>query len=153
MNEINEFKLTNDDRYAIECAINIARRFLKTPGLNASKIIGLGKALYALERLPKTTPGAYFEFGISYRAGTKESSEMRYVDFKITESSFEISKGGSVYDCDRGSDSFSDPGWLIQASGYRETECELYDLEDTILEYLNLGAEISVSDESDIEYE
>ncbi len=30
---------------------------------------------------------------------------------------------------------------------------ELYDLEDSIAEYLNLGAEISVSYESEIEYE
>ena len=78
---------------------------------------------------------------------------MRYIDFRISESAFEISKGGSVYDKAVGGDSFSEPGWVVEAGGYRSAECDLYDLENSIAEYLNLGAEISVSDESEIEYE
>ena len=71
---------------------------------------------------------------------------MRYIDFRISESAFEISQGGSVYDKTVGRDSFSEPGWLIEIGGYRSTECELYNLEESIEEYLNLGAEITVSD-------
>jgi len=78
---------------------------------------------------------------------------MRYIDFVISESVFEISKGGSVYDKEVGSDSYSEPGWVVEAGGYRNTECDLYHLEDSITEYLNLGAEISASDDSEIEYE
>lgn len=110
-------------------------------------------ALYALERLPLVTLGSFSEFGIAYRAGTEEFSEMRYIDFRISESAFEISEGGSVYDKAVGSDSFSEPGWVVEVDGYRSAECDLYNLEDSIAEYLNLGAEISVSDESEIEYE
>ncbi len=150
---MEEFELTDDDMYAIEIAKNIARHFLKLPNIEPRQVIGLGNALYALERLPKVTPGSFSEFGIVYRAGTEEFSEMRYIDFRISESAFEISKGGSVYDGAVGSDSFSEPGWLVEAGGYRSSECELYSLEDSIAEYLSLGAKISVSDESEIEYD
>jgi hypothetical protein len=78
---------------------------------------------------------------------------MRYIDFRISEGAFEISKGGSVYDKAVGSDSFSEPGWLVEVGGYRGAECDLYYLQDSIDEYWNLGAEISTSDESEIEYE
>ena len=150
---MEEFELADDDMYAIEIAKNIARRFLKHPRITPQQVIGLGNALYALERLPLVTPGSSSEFGIVYRAGREEFSEMRFIDFRISESAFEISKGGSVYDNAVGGDNISEPGWIVEAGGYRSAECELYDLEDSIAEYLNLGAEISVSDESEIEYE
>lgn len=150
---IGEFELTDEDMDAIKIAINVARRFLKNPQITPKQVIALGNALYALERLPLVTPGVATEFGIEYRAGTKEYSEMRYIDFRISESDFEISKGGSVYDKSRGSDSYSDPRWLVEAGGYRETECDLYNLEESIDEYLNLGAKLSISDESEINFE
>jgi len=150
---MDTFNLTKDDLYAVEIAQRTVRRFLKHPKIKPQEIVGLGHALYALQRLPLVTPGASSEFGISYRAGTKEFNEMRYIFFAISESTFEISIGGSVYDEAVGGDSFSEPGWLVETGGYRNTEGDLYNLEDSITEYLNLGAEISVSDESEIEYE
>ena len=108
---MKEFALTNDDCYAVEIAKNTAHRFLKHPQITPQQVIGLGHALYALERLPLVTPGSFSEFGIVYRAGTDEFSEMRYIDFRISESAFEISEGSSVYDKAVGSDSFSEPGW------------------------------------------
>lgn len=148
---MEQFELNDDDYSAIEIAKNTARRFLKDPRITPEQIIGIGKALYALEHLPLVTPDANSEFGIVYRAGDKEFSEMRYITFRISEDTFEISKGGSVYDKAVGSDSFTDQGWLVEVGGYRETECELHELEGAIIEYLNLGAKITVSDESEIE--
>lgn len=110
--------------------------------------VSLQKAIDALERLPFVTSGTSIEYGIVYRAGTEDFSEMRYIDFSISDYSFEISIGGSVYDKAVGSDSFSRPGYLVELGGYRETECDLWSLEDDIAEYLNLGAEITVCDES-----
>ncbi len=150
---MEEFKLTDDDVQAIEIAVSTARSFLKHPQVTPQQVIGLGNALYALQRLPLVTLGSSSEFGIVYRAGTEEFSEMRYINFRISESAFEISQGGSVYDKAVGSDSFSEPGWVVEVGGYRSAECELYYIEDSIAEYLNLGAKISVSDESIIEYE
>lgn len=150
---MEEFELTDDDFYAIEIAKNVARRFVKRPNIAPQEIVGLGNALYALERLPQVTTGAFSEFGIVYRSGTEEFREMRYINFIISELEFEITIGGSVYDKAVGSDSFSEPGWMIEIGGYRCTECELYNLENSIEEYFNLGAEITVSDESEIKYE
>lgn len=150
---MEEFKLTDDDYYAIDIAKNIAHRLLKNPRITPLQVVGLGNALYALERLPLVTPGSSCEFGIVYQVGTEELEEMRYILFRISESSFEISIGGSTYDESVGSDSFSEPGWLVEVGGYRETECDLYGLEEYIEEYLNLGAEITINDESENEYE
>lgn len=153
MHGMKEFELTDDDWYAILIATNTARRFLRSQSITPQQVIGLGNALYALERLPLVTPGSSCEFGIVYRAGSDDFKETRYIEFRISESDFEISQGGIVYDKAVGGDSYSDPGWLVEVGGYRNAECELYQLEDFISEYLNLGAEITVNDESEIEYE
>lgn len=114
------------------------------------QIIGLENALYALDRMPLITEGINSGFGITYRSGDEKYSEMYYINFIITDGSFEIQMGGSVYDKAVGSDSYSDPGWYIETGGYRDTRAELYNIEDSIEEYLNVGAKITIDDESDI---
>lgn len=109
--------------------------------------------MYALERLPLVTPGVLVEFSLIYRAGTDAHSYMKYINFRIYESEFEISRGGTVFDSSVGSDCFSEPGWLVNIHGYRETECDVFEIEYDIVNYLNLGAEISVFDDSQIDYE
>lgn len=153
MAEIKKFNLKDDDYYAIDIAKTVARRFLKHPNIKPIQVIGLGNALYALERLPLVTEGVCSEFGVSYDFGTEEFSESRYINFIISEYDFEISDGGSVYDKFVGSDSYSNLGWFIEVDGYRETECQLYNIENEIEEYINMGAKIIVTDESDIQYE
>jgi hypothetical protein len=142
---MKKFELVDDDYQAIEIAKSTARRLLSNPKIAPKQIVGLGNALYALERLPLVTDGSHSEFGIVYRAGSKELGENKYISFSISESAVEISIGGS--------DSHSEPGWTIKIDGYRNTECELHNIEDEISEYLNMGAEITVHDESEIEYE
>ena len=150
---MKEFELIDDDLHAIQIAISTARRFQKSQSITPQQVIGLENALYALERLPLITPGSFCVFGIGYRAGSDDINEMQYIDFSISESDFKISMGGSVYNEAVGGDSFSNTEWLVDIGGERIAECELYQLEDSISEYLNLGAEITVSDESEIEYE
>ncbi len=146
---MNNFYLLEDDYYAIDIAKNTIRRFLKHPRIETKQIIGLGNALYALERLPEITEGSDCEFGIEYRHGTDEFNEMRYLNFHITEGFFCISAGGSTHDKDGGGDSYSTLDWYIEASGARCTEGELCYIEDGIVEYLNLGGEINVTDNSE----
>lgn len=151
--EMESFELEEDDYYAIAIAKNCARRFLKHPNITPQQIVGLGNALYALECLPQITLGANTEFSVVYEDGIEDFREMRYIEFRISESEFGISIGGYVYDKSVGSDSFSEPGWSIEVGGYRDTKCELYFLEGKINKYLNLGAKIVVNDESDFEFE
>ena len=152
-NMSQNFSLNEDDEYVIKIAINYARKFLKRFMVSPREIVGLGHALYALERLPKSTPGVHCEFGIWHKDGDKNFSESKYIDFTILDNSFAVSIGGSVYESSVGSDSFSDPGWLVELNGYRENGLEIYRLEEMIDDYLKVGAEITVSDESEIEWE
>jgi hypothetical protein len=105
------FELNEDDRYAINLAIKTARQFLKHPEIKPLQVVGLGNAIYALERLPLATPRACTEFGIVYRDEEEDYVNMRYIQIRISYSNFEISVGGSVYDSSVGSDTFTDPGW------------------------------------------
>ena len=109
--------------------------------------------MYALERMPASTPGTFVEFGVAHRVdGNFPETEMHYLNFIVSESCFEISRGGSL-NLGYGTDAISKLGWRIEVSGYRKAECELYLLEDEVTELLNLGGEITVRDESDIEYD
>ena len=135
------------DEFAISIAINVARGFLQKHDVTARQIIGLGKALYALERLPASTPRVAIEFGVVLRVNIN-LEEMRYLEFRISDSVFQIARGGSI-DLGAGSDSYSEPGWWIEVGGYRETECELYCIEEEVAELLAGGAKITVHDEFD----
>lgn len=147
----DRFELKNKDYAAIRVAIDVLRLFLSQGNLPARKVVGLGKALYALERLPAVTPGIYCEYGTCYRSGDEKFSEMKYISFLITEETFEISTGGSVYDQSVGSDSISGPVWRIEIGGFADRSLgnELYELDNEIREFLNLGAEITVEDSSE----
>ena len=149
--DTKHFDLRGQDEYSDECAIliaiNVARDFLQNHEVTARQIIGLGKALYALERLPASTPGVAVEFGVVLRANIN-LEEMRYLDFRISDSVFQIAQGGSI-DLGAGSDSYSEPGWWIEVGGFHETECELYRIEEEVAELLAGGAKITVHDEFD----
>lgn len=150
---MDQFELDDDDRSAIELAKGFARRLLREDRITPRQIRGLGCALHALEQLPSSTPGACTEFGLEYRNGDDRFEEMRYVTFQITEDTFEVSSGGSVYDKAIGGDSFSDPGLRIELGGYKEGEIDPYTIEASLTEFLELGGRIIVDDESTIDFD
>ena len=107
----------DDDQLAISIAINVARRLLQEPKITASQIVGIGHALYALQRLPVVTPEVNVRFGVVVRSkieypdrenpdNTVTYSDMDYIDFCISQDEFEIARGGST-DTGLGNDSFS----------------------------------------------
>ena len=67
-----DFDLDDDDAFAVEVAKDIARRLLRDRRTTPIQIVGLGHALYALERMPASTSGALTEFGIEYRHGNNK---------------------------------------------------------------------------------
>jgi len=147
---MNRFDLIDEDYEAIHVAKDAVRILLNVPRITAQQIISLGKALDALERLPDVTPDVSIEFGLSYRNGNDKFEEMEYTLFRITDREFEISRGGSTYDSSVGGDTFSRPGWRVELGGYAERDCELYNIKSSFIEYVNLGAEITIEDESRI---
>ena len=150
--EIFEFKgdAENSDDFAIEIAMKIARRFLQDPKVAPQQIVGLGHALYALERLPAVTPGVFVGYGVT-RHWKGHFSDMYYVEFRISAEEFEIQRGGSE-DSGLGHDSYSKPGWFFDLQGNRNVGCNLSDLEYEVINLLENGAEITVDDESDIDF-
>lgn len=140
------FVLTDDDMVAIDVATRTVRQFLRNEKLDARQIVGLGNALYALQRLPEVTDGVACEFGLMYRHG----GESRYIEFEVSEHAFGISVGGTNYELNVGGDSFSQPGWRVEVGGSRDDKNPnlLYNVSDQISEFVCLGAEIVVHDES-----
>ena len=161
--EYSEYGEYEDDRLAISIAMNVARRLLREPKVTAQQIVGIGHALYALQRLPVVTPEVNVRFGVVTRSKTEYPdqdtpsntttlSDMEYIDFCISEDEFEISRGGSA-DCGIGHDSYSLSGWYVGRNGHRETKCELYWIEDHIEMLLeDDNANISVEDHSYIDF-
>ena len=147
-----QFDLSDDDELVIETAKNLARRLLCESSITPYQIVGLGHALHALDQLPESTPGAYVNFGISIRGGDESYSEMRYITFQVYEDEIALHRGGSVYDKNVGSDSYSLPGWSVGLLQGRQVEIEVFDIEPTIHDCLNCDPEISVEDESTIEH-
>lgn len=73
---MSTFTLNPADERAIAIAIDTARSILRNHDLTPQQIIGLGNALYALERMPEATNGVFSSFGYVFRAGDREVSEM-----------------------------------------------------------------------------
>lgn len=149
--ELDEFDFIEEDYFAASLANNVTRLILNKCQLTAGQVVGLAHALYALERLPEVTHGIDCEYSISYRGGDEETGGLWYASILISDQEFAIETGGSTYDKQVGSDSYSGLEWRISIDGdyTRELEMELFDLEDMVVEFLNLGVEITVDDETD----
>ena len=132
------FDLSDDDKYLIEIADNLAVEILKTKNLNPGFIVSIGKFLHVLRRLPHQTKGStYIDLTLSsFRGG-----ETNYLSFEVSETRFEVTKGGS--------DGYSEIDWFIDIGGKRETDGNIYRLEGIVSDYLSLGYDISIEDESD----
>jgi hypothetical protein len=116
----DRFELPEADGFAVEVAIRVVRRMLARSTISAKDVTGLGHALYALKRMPLTTPGVWCDFGVKCRFGGEDFNETRYVGFGVYDDAFDISQGGTVYQKSVGGDNFSEPGWRIEMSGYAD---------------------------------
>jgi hypothetical protein len=99
--------------------------------------------LFALERLPRSTPGVAVAIGPVYSF----NSESSYCDLYITESEFRLSGGGNTYDPGVGSDSFSSTVFELEISGFREGSGdseEVLGWLEQFDELINLGARIQI---------
>lgn len=147
------FKLKDKDFFIIKVATKTARRLLRNPNIKSRHIIGLGNAIYSLERLPEITQGVDIKFGIVYDLGNQYLNEKRNVIFTVNEDKFCVSMNRSIYDREGGSVDLIELDWNICTDGHEEEYGDIYYLEDHIKEILNLGGEMIVIDNSDIEYE
>ncbi len=128
----------------------MARRLLQDRLLSASRVIGIGYALLALNRFPNAVQVMHVEIGISYSFNNEDFREGKDIHFGFFEPLIEVIRGGSVFEKGIGHDSFSLPGWSIDVeSGFRSIGCDLTMIEEGIESLLHLGTTIHVSNESE----
>ena len=145
--EKKHFKLQgldeDHDQHAINVAINAGYRLLKVANIIPKHIIAIGKALYALEKMPESTPDVCIDFGICL----KKPNESRYIEFHISEDVFSIFHAVAA-NSGAGTETYPRCEWRIETGGYRKTKGSYYRLEDDIEAYLAQGAKLDCHDDS-----
>jgi hypothetical protein len=116
----NLFPFRLDEVFIVESLKERMRTLLQRPGTSPVDLRQIGAVLFALERLPRSTPGIAVGVGLVYR-NNKESC---FSDFYISESEFRLSSGGNTYDPAVGSDSYSTTAFELETSGFREGNSE-----------------------------
>ena len=152
MSWMDRFDFNEDDYYAVIVAKNVARRLLQHPDIQPRQVIGLGNALYALDRLPQPTPGVRCEYSIVYTQLSDGFEKTRYISFHISAADFRICRGGTDFDRTVGEDHFNEPLWEVRTDGFRNTEGILDTVEDSCEALIARGAIIRVTDRSVISF-
>jgi hypothetical protein len=142
-----KFHLDGEDYAIVDAAARFTRTFLCLPEITPAQIVGLGRALYALEQMPQTTPGVFVDFGISLRTGARASAESRYWDFRITDSSFSISTGGHHLDPSGGRDEPGSFEYEIAVASPKKIKGDVYGWMGTLGKALDREPELIVDDQ------
>ena len=150
--DIEMFPFRPSDKAIVKEAISLVKEVLRLPSLSGYDVHRISKVLYALERLPRPSPGIGIGLTVSYRAG----DEMVYQDVYVGESFFYLSSGGSVYTPGVGSDHHSQRAFEVELDGYR-SRGDVEDWANSFRETLSLWPEIEISfeelDDDNIEWE
>jgi len=120
-----------EDYHPIQELIAGVRRVLKRKSVTPQQIVGLGKLLHGLQRLPLSTPGV----DITVTIANRTSEDLFYQSVHLSESSFELSSGGAQYTPDVGSDSYTSFNFLVEAGGFRDSTT-VTEVEDWILGFI-----------------
>lgn len=139
--ELFPFKL--EDVFIVEELKDRIRKLLHRPGISPLQIRQIGTVLFALERLPRSTPGIAVGIGPRYSFNNESS----YCDLFISEHEFRLGSGGSTYDPAVGGDHYSSTAFELGISGSREGYAESEEVSywfSQFDELFNLGAKIEV---------
>lgn len=137
------FPFRSEDLFIVEELKERFRDLLKKPNLSPTRVRQIGTVLFALERLPRSTPGVFVVIGPHYSF----NNETSYCDLCISESEFSLSRGGSIYDPAVGGDNYSSTVFEIETSGYRDGSGEdpdVFEWFNMFDELLSLGGKLYV---------
>ena len=148
----NKFDLEQEDFQVINFTRKYLHKVLKQYDLSPRQIIGIGNYLYALDRLPHKTPGADCYIELSHSETNNEFYEIKSYGFTLNEDVFHIDVSGWAKG-PYGGDSIGYPGWYVEADGGRETDAEVWKLEDELSLIIHLGVDIKVEDLSEIDFD
>jgi len=141
------FTLTEKDEYAIAIVRKVVRLLLSYPSITPKDVFALGKALYALGRMPLSTPGVDCTFNLSSYSGDEDRNATEYIDFAITSRVCAIQRGATSYTRGAGGDTSSHNVWAIEVgSNMRDDKFDLNEILDEVSDFLNSDCEIRISD-------
>lgn len=142
------FPFRRDERVIVDELIKVVREILGRGNVTGREVHDISKALFALERLPRPTPGVSIGLGVIY----EYNRESTYCDFYISEDEFRLSSGGYAYDEHVGGDSYSSTLFEMEMSGFRDGSDDWFELSgwfDSIKGLLGGEHRISIEDMGD----
>lgn len=146
--DVDLFPFRVDERPIVDELIKLVREVLGRGKVSAAQVRDISKVLYALERLPRPTPGIAIGLTVAYHY----NNECTYCELFISEEEFRISSGGNTYDPGVGSDSYGETLFEMETSGFRDGSADWYQLSgwfDSARELLNMEHRISIEDLGD----
>jgi hypothetical protein len=150
--ELNEeFELEAEDWYLVQMARQTARMLLQRPEASPEAVICLGRALFALDRLPLPTERVNCTFGATLDIDPDNiHGAVFYMTFVVATDKLAIESGG-YEQSPIGGDSFSYPGYIVNPGGGFHRECDPQEAMRTIQVYLDDGGRIEIEDHSDFD--
>lgn len=161
VDEPTAYCLKERDWLVIEAAKTMLWKMVRSPGVKPRELVGIGKALHVLQRLPQITEDINVNVGVcSPKKWYGDKEIFRYWSVEIADVELSISSGGSHYTQEVGSDSFTSFSWWAAPGSqtrYRDyvpqhwmiPELADFASEISSLDLSNENYEFSVSDEND----
>jgi len=134
-----KFNLTDDDKYIINKVDDLITSILKHVNLNPKEIVGCGKLLHVLRRLPRVTPDSCIK--VSFRL---DNMPGLFLDFEITDEKIEFEIGG--FDMGEIHYYFD---WVVELDGSRQEEGSIIYLEDSPFFLKGASIRFDIDDTSD----
>lgn len=137
------FPFRREESFVVDELKGVVRLILQRPTLTGKEVRRVGTVLFALERLPRPTPGVAVGLGVVYRF----NNESTYCELFISESEFRLSGGGNTYDPAVGSDSYGQTIFEMETSGFREGSGDSYEVAGwfgSVRELLNMESKIDI---------
>lgn len=82
------FPIAEDELQLVQNVIRHTRRFCVLPTVTPPQLVGLGRALFALERLPRISKDVDVEFSLGITWGSLDDYISRFVTYHISEGTF-----------------------------------------------------------------
>ncbi len=141
-----QFELTDEDRYAIQVAKNIAKLLLSEKRTTQRQIEVIKKIIEGLDAIPQPVDGLDCELSVCWRNGNENCEDMEAVSVWICDNEFELSTYGSTYSRAVGGDNIPGKSYRISTYGSYDTELDVSGLDLVVSRYLDRGAKINATD-------
>jgi hypothetical protein len=128
LDEVESYPFRRDQRELVAELNAIVRLLLKRPAIRAEQIWQLGKLLFALERLPLTTPGVATTLALSHCF----QGDLSYQNISLDATTFRLGSGGVLNKPTGGKEPFHE-NLLVLEVGVAPPETDAMLLDDWLI--------------------